>query len=110
MTCRFDFIRSRSYRTMISKTYNAVCEIELWKWLENYELFSENLLDVVDQSNRNNKKAAEIFKLLRLINDELVENYNIDYSDSIIYILHEMQYIARYGLQKYKEKIVLREM
>lgn len=108
MVYRFDFIKSRSYREMVSKTYNAVCDLELWNWLRNYELLSENIINTMDQ--RNNKIAVEVLELLRVINGELTENNNVDYSDSIIYVLREMQYIARHGLQKYKDVVVLRGM
>jgi hypothetical protein len=93
---------------MVSKTYNAVCDLELWNWLRNYELLSENIINTMDQ--RNNKIAVEVLELLRVINGELTENNNVDYSDSIIYVLREMQYIARHGLQKYKDVVVLRGM
>ena len=100
MPHRFDFIRSKVYRHMMENAYEIMNIFDLWIWLKDYNIppnhtcifYNKDLIPII------------LNDVINDVNKQKITRCNVEFPT--IYIIQDLQHIALYGLQNYKERIV----
>ena len=88
---QFEYIKNTSDRIMLYTAYNAITNTESWEFIKDYqELDYTNNFIIID------KITQEIKRL----------GYNGHSGCSFMFTMRTMQYIAKYGEEKFKNNYV----
>jgi len=91
----FSFIRDSHTRSMVSNGYTAVSQLELWNWMKEYT-----------PENNNGFQFSEHPYIYRIAAKmESLPNPPGHSGSSFGCTMRELEYIAKNGLDKYKEKL-----
>ena len=94
-TSLFDFISDSDERRMIENGYQAVSELELWEWLKMYE---PDKYGFMFSSHENISHIGQKMQEL--------PNYPNHSGSSFGHSMRILQYIAKAGLEKFRQDIL----
>jgi hypothetical protein len=100
MLSRFDFIRSNVYRHMMENAYEIMNVFDLWIWLKDYNIPPSHTCIFYTKD----RIPVVLNDVINSLNKRKIQRCNVEYPT--IYIIHDLQHIALYGLQHYKEHTI----